>query len=261
MDFEEAKSFYVLNKNIIDKIIKIFCSKNKLSFDLSEEFTSHVNVKLMEESCKKIRVFKGDSTFKTYITNVIRNIFEDEKRRLWGRWKPSRKAIEMGPEAEILEQLVFRDKNIWEQAYDILTTNHKITISRDRAFELLETLEEVHLKLERPDTVGFPPGEPPAGNAPTPDDMLIEEEELSKKNQIIDVIKRIRKSLSNEDRIILRMRFEDSMGISEIARGLNVKRSYVDKRLKRILKQFKEEIRKCGISEDEIVAIIEIIMD
>ncbi len=57
------------------------------------------------------------------------------------------------------------------------------------------------------------------------------------------------------------MRFEDSMGISEIARGLNVKRSYVDKRLKRILKQFKEEIRKCGISEDEIVAIIEIIMD
>ncbi len=249
MEFDEAKSLFVSNKSIIDKIINKFCTKNKLSLDLSEEFTSHVYVKLMEENCKKIRVFKDESGFSTFITIVIRNIFEDEKRRLWGRWKPSRKAIEMGPEAEILEQLVFRDKSIWEQAYDILTTNHKITISRDRAFEILETLESKNFKRKGP-KVGRIPDEFSDWNATTSEGELIEEEELSKKNQINDVIKSIRKFFSNEDRIVLRMRFEDSMGISEIARGLNVKRSYIDKKLKTILKQFEKEIRKCGISED-----------
>ncbi|MCP5007519.1 MAG: hypothetical protein GY941_26820, partial [Planctomycetes bacterium] len=148
MDFEEAKDLFVSKKNIIDQVIKKNCFKNNLSLDVADDFTSNVYEKLMEDSCRKIREFKGNSSFKTYISVIIFRIFED-KKRTWGRWKPSREALRFGPEAVKLEQLVFRDNNTGEQAYDALTADPEFSITRERAFEILEKLERKHLKRRK----------------------------------------------------------------------------------------------------------------
>ena len=67
----------------------------------------------------------------------------------------------------------------------------------------------------------------------------------------------MRNLLSNEERLLLRMRFEDNFKISEIARVLKKDRDDIDRKLKAILTKFKEEIVSRNISIDDINAFKE----
>ncbi|MCP5006809.1 MAG: hypothetical protein GY941_23120, partial [Planctomycetes bacterium] len=130
-----------------------------------------------------------------------------------------------------------------EQAYDALTADPEFSITRERAFEILEKLERKHLKRRKRHEIELS-DELPDDRTLTPDEILIGDEELSYEKQLSYIINDIRGSFSAEDSLVLRMRFEDGINISEIARGLNVERSYIDKKVKMMLKKFKDEILK-----------------
>ena len=187
MNSEEAKSLFESNLSMTEEIIRKRCRKYSFDNNLIDEFCSFVYEKLIDNDYKKIRDFKGKSSYKTYITVVISRIFID-KMRLWGRWRPSQKAIQMGKEAEILEELVFRDNYTFDHAYSTLTTNHKISINRERAYEIVSLLQKLHVKRPKSREVELDDNASDEGNF-APDKVIIKREISDKKHQIEKVVK------------------------------------------------------------------------
>lgn len=252
MDYVEAKSFFESNLSITDEIIKKYCYRHNVVGDEADECNSYVYEKIIENDYQKIREFNGKSSYKTYMTTVIPRILID-RMRSGGRWRPSQKALRIGKEAVILEELVFKKKYSFEQAYNTLTTNHNISIERERAYEIITLLQRKRLTSASPGKQEITDNEPD-GKAPSPDEAAIINETSKIKEQLDAIIEEIRNFLSNEDRLLLRMRFEDNIKISEIARVLKKDRDDIDRKLKAILTNFKSEILSRNISIDDINA-------
>lgn len=252
MDYVEAKSFFESNLSITDKIVKKYCSGHNIVGDEADECRSYVYEKIIDNDYQKIREFKGKSSYETYMTTVISRILID-RMRSGGRWRPSQKALRIGKEAVILEELVFRKKYSFEQAYNILTTNHNISIERERAYEIITLLQRKRLTSALPRDVELT-DDVSDKKVTLPDAAAINKETSKVKDQLDDIVREMRNLLSNEERLLLRMRFADNIKISEIARVLKKDRDYIDKKLKAILTNFKNEILARNISIDDINA-------
>lgn len=254
MNHEEAKALLESNLGITNEIVRKFCYRHSIAGDDADEYNSHVHEKLVEDECRKIREFKGGSSYKTYITVVISRILID-RIRSGRRWKPSQKALKMGNDAVILEELFYRKNYSFEQAYSTLVTNHGASISRDRAYEMVTLLQRRHVISKRPRVVEFVDNI--SDNRDTaPDRVVVNKENSKNKDHLDNVISEIRGFLSNEERLLLRMRFEGNIKISEIARVLRKERNYVDKKLKKIFVKFREELLSRDISVDDVKDII-----
>ena len=254
MDYVEAKSFFESNLSITDEVIKKYCTRHHIVGDEADECKSYVYEKIIENDYQKIREFKGKSSYKTYITVVISRILIDRVRS-GGRWKPSQKALNIGKEAVILEELVFNKKYSFGQAYNTLTTNHNISIEWERVYEIITLLQRKHLKSTAPGDVELT-DDVSDKNVTLPDEAAINKELSIKKDQLDYIISEIRNLLSNEERLLLRMRFEDNINISEIARVLKKDRGDIDRKLKSILTKFKNEILSRNISIDDVYPCI-----
>ena len=255
MDYVEAKSFFESNLSITDEVIKKYCTRHHIVGDEADECNSYVYEKIIENDYQKIREFKGKSSYKTYITVVISRILIDRMRSS-GRWRSSQKALKIGKEAVILEELVFRKKYSFEQAYNTLTTNHNISIEREKAYEIITLLQRKRLTSALPRDVELT-DDVSDKKVTLPDEAAINKETSKIKGQLDDIVSKMRNLLSNEERLLLRMRFEDNFKISEIARVLKKDRDDIDRKLKAILTKFKEEIVSRNISIDDINAFKE----
>ena len=109
MDYVEAKSLFESNLSITDEIIKKYCYRHNVGGDEADECNSYVYEKIIDNDYQQIREFKGKSSYETYMSTVIFRILIDRMRSS-GRWRPSQKALKIGKEAVILEELVFRKK-------------------------------------------------------------------------------------------------------------------------------------------------------
>lgn len=254
MNHEEARALLESNLGITNDVVGEFCYRHGIKGDDAEECNSHVYEKLLEDDCRKIRQFKGDSSYKTYITVVAARILID-RLRSGRRWNPSQKALNMGNDAVILEELVYRKNYSFEQAYSTLTTNHGSSISRDKAYEMVTLLQKRHVRSKKPRVVELVDNVSDERDT-APDSTVVMKEISRKKGQLGNVIKDIRESLSDEERLLLKMRFEGNVKISEIARTLNRERNYVDKKLKRIFVVFREHIQISDISIADVNGII-----
>lgn len=252
MDYVEAKSLFESNLSITDEIIKKYCYRHNVGGDEADECNSYVYEKIIDNDYQQIREFKGKSSYETYMSTVIFRILIDRMRSS-GRWRPSQKALKIGKEAVILEELVFRKKYSFEQAYNILTTNHNISIERERAYEIITLLQRKRLTSALPRDVELT-DDVSDKKVTLPDEAAINKETSKIKGQLDYIVTDLRNLLSNEERLLLRMRFEDNIKISEIARVLKKDRDYIDKKLKAILTKFKDEILSRNISIDDINA-------
>ncbi|MBM4055219.1 MAG: sigma-70 family RNA polymerase sigma factor [Planctomycetes bacterium] len=254
MNAEDARNLFESNIDLTQKIVRKYCYKHNLTDDAADEYCSHVYEKLIENDFKKIREFKGKSSYKTYLTVVISRILID-KIRSGGRWTSSQKALKLGKNAIMLEELIFRNNYSFDQAYNTLTTIHNASISREKAYEIVT-------ELQRKRVLGVRPKETELAEnisdekVSSPDSAAENEEILNKKNLLNNLLKEINMSLSNEERLLLKMSFEDGIKVSAIARALKKERSYIDSKIGSILQKFKKEIVSKGMDTNDIKDII-----
>ncbi len=275
--------FFKDNLKHIEEVIKSICIRYHIHGEDAKDFSQDVKLNLIEDDYKKIRAFKGKSTFKTYLTTVISRIYIDYRREEKGYWRPSKVAKELGNIAVILEELIYRDRHTFQEAYAILTMNHKFTITEDESYDIYcklpvrrvrpftkdegdkpldSTYDSAHLNpsKKRPFWRGDKPLDSTYDSAPRPDEILITKEYNERKEKLLEVIKEIRSSLSSEESLLLKMFFEDDQKISVIARILNKDRNYVDRRIKVLLSDFRKKILATpGINEGDVIELIKFI--
>ena len=90
-----------------------------------------------------------------------------------------------------------------------------------------------------------------------PDEIISLMESTGKKRQMIGILQANLPLLSDEDQLILKMRFWENHKVSQIAQMLSLNQRNLYNRIGRILNRFKEAIKHEGLTEEEINIALE----
>jgi RNA polymerase sigma factor (sigma-70 family) len=210
-----AEALFLEHLPALERILGIVCARQGLSGADAEDFASTARMRLIEDDYAVLRKFGGRSSVTTFLSVVVSNLARDYRVRRHGRWRPSAAARRLGPVAERLERLVYRDRMSLDEAFGVVRSEGATATDR----ELAELFDRIPARLPlRPEQAG---AEPLAfvPSAERADAALEAEEARREHDRIRDALAGALDALPPEDRLILRMRFWDDMSVADIARG------------------------------------------
>src|SRR5262245_15391764 len=102
----------------IDRAVRVVARRYGLSAEDAEDLASDVRVRLIDDDYAALRRFDGRSSLRTYLVTIVHRLLLDDRRRRWGRWRPSAEALHGGPAAVRIEELLYRDGLGLEEAIE-----------------------------------------------------------------------------------------------------------------------------------------------
>lgn len=227
----------------IERVISFVSSRHHMPGVEADDFASHVKLKLIEDDYAILRKFQGRSSLRTYLTVVIQRLFLDYRISAWGKWRPSAEALRGGEIAVLLERLMTRDGYGFEEACELLETNHQLTVPRAsleviagrlpvrtrRRFESDEALAQV------------------AADQPPTDNVIAERERTAAAGRIAAALKAATAGLDAQDRLIIALRFEDGRSVVEIAKLLRLEQKSLYRRIERLMKELRGRLEAQGV--------------
>jgi RNA polymerase sigma factor for flagellar operon FliA len=195
-----------------------------------------------------LRRFEGRSSLTTYLTVVINRLFLDYRNRLWGRWRPSAEAKRLGPTAILIERLVARDGWTYDQVVTMFRVNHGDVLDGPLAAFCVK----VSQRLPNRQAVAETDAESVESPGATPEASLVREEQESLAERVQVALDRAREALEPEQRLLLKMRFEDRLSIADIARALHRDQKPLYRVIERVLATLGRLLEADGISREDV---------
>jgi len=246
-DTVHYEALFVSNLHVVDATIHYICQRHKLFGTEAQEFESEVKLRLVEREYDIFRKFQHRSSLRTYLTIVIQRIYLDYRNHLWGKWRPSAEAQRLGPIAVRLELLIARDGFSFDQACEHLRTNEHI-VAED------SELEAIVVRLPVRSRPAIAPEEEldevADGTAPL-DERLFSDERCARAQRISDALTSAMRSLSDQDRVMLRLRFQDGFAVADIARALHLEQKPLYRRFEALLRGLRAALEGAGIDRAE----------
>lgn len=208
-----------------------------LPADEAEDFSQHVHLRLLQKNYAPLAMFAGQSSFRTYLTVVVKRLLLDWRNARFGKWRPSAAAQRLGPAAVDLDRLITRDGHDVEQAIAILRGRPSVQNSGElRAFaEQLPRRNKVHVLVT--DDL-----EPLSIGAFV--DPIEEAQAASANRQMLRALRRACRSLPEKDRRLLHLRFAKRMSVAAIAEVLGEPAKPLYRQLERILKSLRRTLHE-----------------
>ena len=242
---------YLENLPTIERVAAHVARRNHLRVDEAEDFVQEVCLRLMADDYAVIRKFEGRSLFATYLTTVIGRIYHQLRVEMWGKWRPSAKARQLGDKAITLERLLTRDNLTFDEAVKELTTPSG---SQFTAAEL----EAIHLRLPR-----RTPRPRLVAEDTIPDIAAVEDEDPVERQdrecarrKVNAEVDRLMDSMDAEDRLILQMRFWHEVKVTDIARRLQIDQKKLYKRLDRLFGAMRRELERAGFQKSDLASLL-----
>ena len=251
--FETARdeALFLANLPVIDSVVRHVCRRQHLSAAEADDFSSEVRLHIIERNYETLRKFEGRSSLRTYLAVVVQRLFLDYRNRIWGKWRPSAEARRHGPVAVLLERLVTRDGWSGEQAIETLRINHRV--------ELDDTLRALFLRMTQraPARQFVPESEADGvatGSAPSDANVLRAEQGFLAK-RVQAALDRVRQTLAPAEQLILKMRFEDSVPVADIARAMHLNPKRLYRTIEQLLATLRRGLEAEGLRRDELTAL------
>ena len=251
MDVHEDETLFLSSLPVIDGVVAQVCRRHRLTAAEADDFAADVRLHFIERNYEPLRRFEGRSSLRTYLTVVIQRLFLDRRNRLWGKWRPSADARRLGPIAMLFERLVTRDGWTVEQAAEALRTHHGVEVGGALAALCVKMAERQPSR----EVVGEQEAEAIASAAPPPDANVVRAEQGFLAKRVQAALERARQTLSPDERLILKMRFEQSVPIADIARTLQLDQKRLYRTVEQILAKLRRRLEAEGISREEIVGL------
>ena len=247
----DYERLFVDNLELIEEIIGAISRRKCCLGQDAEDFASTAKLKLIDNDYAVLRKFQGKSTLKTYLTTVLHNIFRDYRVHEWGRWRPSAMAKRLGPEAVQLETLMYRDGYSQEESVEVLKTNFHVETDRAELETMAAELpSRTQRRFEGEDGLRHA-----AADGGT--DARVLDAELSLASaQIEEHLDSALQALTPKERLILRMRYEDSFTVAQIADALNLEPRPLYRRFERCLGKLRKELEDRNVSADEAMKLV-----
>jgi RNA polymerase sigma factor (sigma-70 family) len=204
-----------------------------------KDFPQHVCLKLLENDCAKLSLYRGDCPFPKFLWSVIEHLCFDYLDWLYGKWRPCVAAQVRGPLGVAYDRLTSRDGYTPSEAFEILRTNYQFTISRDAFDDLVTNIPIRPRRRLVPDE--------PSEDMPSPvlpPDVQLEEETCDK--TLIAVLAALEAAIeampNPRDRIILKMLYRDGESLATIARTLGLDHKRLFRHRDKLFAQLRETL-------------------
>src|SRR5689334_15798538 len=237
----------------VERVIAFVVARRRLRAADAEEFASHVKIKLIENDYAVLRKFEGRSSLRTYLTVVVQRLLVDYCAATFGRWRPSAEARRAGEVGILLEQLLRRDGYSFDEACEILVTNHQLTVDRAE-LERLATLlpARARRQFEDDESLADHPD-----SAPGAERLVAHTERSAIAGRVSAALKQFIASAEPQDRLIFVLRFADQRTVPEIASVLRIDPKRLYRRLDELLHQMRTRLHADGIAADEALALFD----
>lgn len=237
---------------LIEQSLQKIASRKCCSPDEAEDFTSWARLRLLEDGRPILEKFQGRSALSTYLTTVALNLFRDYRIAKWGKFRPSAAAKRMGTVAVRLEMLVARDGIPLDEAIEILRRNEGVQAS-------VEELEAMAAKLPVRAPRRFEGEETLAqlSGGERAEDRALRREAAQAAGRVETALDEGLRTLSPEDRLILKMRVQDGFTVADIARSLHLEQKPLYRRLEQVTARLRQEMEARGVRREDVDEVVE----
>jgi RNA polymerase sigma factor (sigma-70 family) len=242
------EALFLSSLPVIDDVTGQVCRRHRLSADESDDFKSEVRLHFIQREYEPLRRFEGRSSLHTYLTVVIQRLFLDYRNRLWGKWRPSVEAKRLGPSAILIERLVSRDH--W--TFDQVVTMFRVNLGESLEGPLAAFCEKVCARPPSRQVVSESEAEGVESGDPLPDANVVRAEQDFLARRVRTALERAREALAPEERLILKMRFDERLPVADIARALHHNQKRLYRTIERILASLCGKLEADGISREDI---------
>lgn len=236
--------------DLLERVVVSLGRRKALDEADVEEFHAEVRLKLLEDDGAILRAYRGDSSFKTYLTTVVTRLFHDHLRSRWGRWRPSAAAKRRGQEAVFLETKVQRDGLSFEEGAEMLRRNHGVERSVAELARLYGELPpRAPRRVEGADTLEW------LGTDGGVDAAVRDDEMAGAAQRTEEVLNRFLESLSTRDRFLVRS-LGEGLQVSEVARMLGVEQKPLYRRRDKLRDELRRHLEDAGLDEERILDLV-----
>lgn len=213
----------------------------------AEEFRSWAVFKLVDGDYHMLARWEGRSSFPTFLTVVLVNLMRDYRIHVWGKWRPTAAARRNGPAAVLLEQLCDRDGLALDEAIERMRIEHGITLSRSELERMASTLTR---RIERRRV-----GEEELLRIPVDgqvESRVEEAERVRLEEALRTTMNRLLRSLSAEDRRLLKLYFWDGLSMAAISPILGRPQRELFTARDKCLKRLRRNLEEAGVGADRV---------
>jgi RNA polymerase sigma factor (sigma-70 family) len=229
---------------LIRSVVGQTARRHLLSREQHEDFRSYVFVKLLENGARRIKEFRNESSFRTFLIAVIKRLYSDHRVQQFGKWRTSAAARRGGDLYEKVEELVYRDGYTAGEAHEYLTTNLGLDLSQAAFDEILANLPTHFSRRLEPDD-----GLEAVSDDRFRADASVRELEAEERSALVRAAwKRFYQTLSGEDQLIWALHFDDDVKPGRIAEILRCPVRHVYARVDRIKHLARKQLAKAGLT-------------
>jgi RNA polymerase sigma factor (sigma-70 family) len=247
-----STALFEANLDVIEHAIAQVCRSVRLFGPDAEDFASSVRIALLADDCAILRKFEGRSSLGSYIAIVARRRFIDQKRTE-GRWYASAEATRHGTATVLLERLLRHEGRTLAEAMEITMTQYPDTDRRS----LEASANAIPERAPRPRLVPVIAGdEERFAGAAAADDLVTKLDLDQRSERISHAVQTALASMSQQDRVTLRLRFGKGLAISNIARALGIEQRPLYRRIESLLNVLRDTLEQAGIDASEAAELI-----
>jgi RNA polymerase sigma factor (sigma-70 family) len=234
----------------IDRIALGIARRNRLPPAEAEDFAADVRLRILADDYAVLRKFRSRCTLRTFLSVVIRRMFQDYRNAQWGKWRASARCRREGDAAVLMERLTVRDGLTFDEAHAVLATNHPAPVNRGA----LEALYAAFRRRPRPRFVSDDELCDTMPSAASADADVVRAEDDGLVARAMDMLGEAIAALAPQDRLILEFHFGEGLPISVVARQLGLEQKQMYRRLERVLKRLRASLERAGVDGAELLA-------
>jgi RNA polymerase sigma factor (sigma-70 family) len=235
----DAEAVFLAQLPTIDRVLGVLARRHTLSTIDSQEFASWALTRLIENDYAILRKFEGRSSMATYLSVVLSRLSLDYRNSMWGRWRPSAMAVRLGDIGVRIEEMLHRDGHSLREIIEVLRTSGSslsdIEIGRI-ARQLPHRAPSAEVSLTAIE-----------GTAREADPASIEFTNLSEEYALL---RSAISDLSDEDQVIVRMRFWHDVSVADIARALRIEQKPLYRRIEQIGSRLRSSLADRGLDRE-----------
>lgn len=237
---------------LIERVIAYTARRFHLNDTDSQEFHSHVLLKLVENDYQIFKKWRRHSSLRTYLTTVIHHLCQDFRTAQWGKWRPSAEARRLGPLATLLERLITRDGYTFSQACEILRTNHRVEASDA---ELEEILARLPVRTPRKWVDDSELATIPSDGV-SAESAVMQAEAGEVRTRLLAALERALATLEPQDRLMVQWRFWSDTTVANISRALGWEQSKLYPRLRQLFAGLRAQLEAEGFAAGDIESFV-----
>ena len=244
-----APSYFQASLHIIEDVIAFHVCRGRLNWWEREDFRSWAMEKLIEDDYKRLRKFEGRSSLRSFLSVIVANLLIDYWESKRGRRRPSSTAKQFAPEGVWLERYL-GDGYTLSEAIHLVIANHRSPFSEDELYHIALRLP---LRNTRPKQVSESVADqldPMAqiGSLDASPERLVEaRREDAIRARLEEALDGALEELSPDERVFVRMRFEDGSRINEIAKTFHLPERTFYRRFQRTLRSLRQALEARGL--------------